>query len=35
MGRILKKEVVENVNVYDAAIKRFEYLFDNFEYQIQ
>lgn len=31
MGRILKKEVVEDVNVYDAAIKRFEYLFDNFD----
>jgi len=31
MGRILKKEVVEGVNVYDAAIKRFEYLFDNFD----
>ena len=31
MGRILKKEVVEDVNVYEAAIKRFEYLFDNFD----
>jgi predicted phosphoadenosine phosphosulfate sulfurtransferase len=31
MGRILKKEVVADVNVYDAAIKRFEYLFDNFD----
>jgi len=31
MGRILKKETVEGVNVYDAAIKRFEYLFDNFD----
>jgi predicted phosphoadenosine phosphosulfate sulfurtransferase len=31
MGRILKKEIVEGVNVYDAAIKRFEYLFDNFD----
>ena len=31
MGRILKKEVVEDVNVYDASIKRFRYLFDNFD----
>lgn len=31
MARILKKEVIEGENVYDAAIKRFEYLFDNFD----
>jgi|TARA_R110000868_G_scaffold47781_4_gene156296 predicted phosphoadenosine phosphosulfate sulfurtransferase len=31
MSRILKKEVVENVNVYEASIKRFNYLFDNFD----
>jgi predicted phosphoadenosine phosphosulfate sulfurtransferase len=31
MGKVLKKETVEGVNVYDAAIKRFEYLYDNFD----
>lgn len=31
MARILKKEIIEDENVYDAAIKRFEYLFDNFD----
>jgi predicted phosphoadenosine phosphosulfate sulfurtransferase len=31
MARILKKEVVPEVNVYDAAIERFNYLFDNFD----
>ena len=31
MARILKKEIIEGENVYEAAIKRFEYLFDNFD----
>ena len=31
MSRILKKQFVEEVNVYDAAIERFRYLFDNFD----
>lgn len=29
--KILKKEFVEDVNVYDAALERFRYLFDNFD----
>jgi predicted phosphoadenosine phosphosulfate sulfurtransferase len=29
--KILKKQVVEDVNVYDAALERFRYLFDNFD----
>jgi predicted phosphoadenosine phosphosulfate sulfurtransferase len=29
--KILKKEVIADLNVYDAALERFRYLFDNFD----
>ena len=31
MSRIHKKETVADVNVYDAAVARFEYLYDNYD----
>ena len=31
MAKIYKKQVVEDVNVYNAALERFRYLFDNFD----